>query len=427
MKRPLDTEDQEPLFFFSELCRIEMTSSSDRLVCDKGWFADHTYGTITVFDSDLNRMWSDDIATPEMDDEYDWYEPEIDFVIELGLFLIYDDHRCLVYHRTSAMGSFEPVRLIEYQHKRFYTKYGKVAGTCLSICGKYVFTTGGPRGDVDPTRKLPDQTIAIYAWSVASGKIVAEAQVEAYGYFICWWTLCIPDKHLRFASDGRPTILCVHGWSPKNSNVLQHFFFDNDEFRSLNYEEYYEERFPGQVQHVEPVPNLGAFFKTDERTGNLTCDPNFWKEGIPVGLSLTAESQTDGARLPKDANHDEAIFLIEPNVFARISIAKPTVIHETGKFDNLIHHFWCRELRGALGRLLVEALDESSEYHLALFSTGGLLDKEYYRLAWRPELHLVFPQEVRRRVFTFALCLRRLEVFPRDIRRLILRFLIIDF
>ena len=421
MKHALEAEDAgvrhvQPSFFFSKLSSLTIKGMSKHLdwawswACDKGWVAIRDPDILLLLDADMNRVWESPVGER-------WQDVliGIDFVAEQNLILLFDNDGMAVFRYSSNSlhelcdASYEP-------QDDDWNRINESSGACLSLCGRYVFATGAPLQDHQDGTSSKTH-IAIHAWCVESGEIVAETFVKVADDERDWnWELRIPNKHLRYASDGLPLIVSLSG-DANAEDIEAHFRFQDNEFvplvgimmtaelaRLFNLETL-RERPPGPVLVFSGNIRKEIFLDKNEN-----CERSFMQHMV----------------VARDAQHQEAVIATNSNRFVRISLDSPKIVRgaievrgmprETCNFDGLF--------RGSMGRMIAHHPDDDS---LILFNSEGFLDFNYYRLRWRPEIHHVFPQAIRRRIETFALCIRRIGVFPKDIRQLLLRFQVIDF
>ena len=418
MERALDAEDGlyhvQPSFFFSELSCLKIELGSECLGAwapDKGWLAVKGTSSLMLIDADMKRVHEFSLGKRWQGDNLQF---EIDFVAERNLILLFDNDGMAVFRHSS--NALHELCAVTYERQDDWNRFHDIPGACLSVCGRYVFTIGDPRnGHQDGISA--ETHIAILARCVESGEIVAETFVEVSEKHDWIWELRIPDKHLRYASDGLPLIVSLSGYVGAE-DIEAHFQFQDNEFVP----------YLGQTR-VMDVPLLLYMQMTRSDGPELEFDADVWtEEGEEIDLRTNGKRERTYNCLVvmRDAQHQEAIIFTESERFVRISLDSPKIIRGVGevrdrpresrKVDQMF--------RGAMGRMIAYDSDDSS---LILFDSEGFLDFNYYRLRWRPEIHHVFPQAIRRRIETFALCIRRIGVFPKDIRRLLLRFQVINF
>ena len=415
MKRELEPDDWEPesgvrhvrpTFFFTELVRAP-TSILDCEVsaCDKGWVAVVSDDTMYVFDADLKLR--------------------VQFTVEGGLGsecridLLVERKLLLVQWRVGyAIFSFAHGKLeIRYRGGFHYQIADiKMAGACLSLCGRFMLEMG-PAISEDGLQL--DVDMAVNVWDLEKNQIVSTVVVEGAGLGDYEWTVRLRAKHLRYHNDSWPVIVYVVGESSNLVLLRYMYILENGKISTG------PKRLAGDLEaSLEELRNSEAweleydesvFVKEEEGGDEIRIDSAVRHTTLAVGREATQDEAVgltlDGEDVPR---------------LARIVLRDSKIIRELGQVRGTqpeTCHFLSM-FRGALGRLIMH---EFYEKKLILFHSGDFLDPEYYRLPWRPEVHDVFPSKIRRRVEMFALCLRRLNVFPKDLRRLLLRFQVIDF
>jgi hypothetical protein len=294
-----------------------------------------------------------------------------------------------------------------------WKREGHLLGGCLSVCGQYVFMTGSPESEDDEC--YWEDHVSLCAIHAVTGEIVSQAIIECDMNFD--WQVSISSKHLRFSSDGLPEqIVSVFAFSDNFDDELWNHFA----FRDHQLVPYFGQRIPSVA---ETFTLRWIDYQLDFEEG-IFCDEETGLEEIHLEDAYM-EFRAIPNGVARDAEHTEVVVFTGTGRIVRVGMDDPNTALELGEIRGYERHDWGSQIwRASTGGMFMYDDDR-----LFLYSSEDFFQPHYYRLQWRPDLHSSFPLATRMLIKTFALCMRRVldGRLPRDIRRLLLKYLVLDF